>query len=372
MEINLENYEAYIIDYLDNQLDPVQTAELLLFMENNPQLKEDLEALKDVTVTASSKEEFGFKEMLIQPFDKDALQLTADNYSHYFIAQLEGDLSAAGNKKVDQFLKAHPELKSDYKLFASCRLQPEKRVKFPKPEQLKVNTKRAFISYYLATGIAASILLLATVYFRFTPETNESIDNTLRNAVEQQMLNDKSPIIDSEKKENTNKNDRPLEKSENPKPVIKKAATKPAPVIKKENNISTPVRKVERKGIMMNTTPMMSDAGLRTFYSGLYEDIRLSQELALSNLEEQEEIKEMQEAEKAEKIRGVKAGRIINSVISSGEQLAEQIPQSMNGWLFADMGIKGFNILTNNNYSIDRRYSSKGAIKQLKIEEKKL
>ena len=85
----------------------------------------------------------------------------------------------------------------------------------------------------------------------------------------------------------------------------------------------------------------------------------------MTEREENEEI--LAEKTSQNNIRSIKAGRIINSVISSGEQLAEQLPQSVNGWLFADLGVKGFNLLTNNNYAINRSYSEKGRIEQLKI-----
>ncbi|HLO92381.1 MAG TPA: hypothetical protein VK172_14550 [Lentimicrobium sp.] len=375
MEINSENYEVFIIDYLDGKLDPVTTAELWLFLENNPHLKEDFEALKEVSVSPSPLETFGFKELLIQPSDKDASQLNNENYSHYFIARIEGDLSGKGIKTVAQYLQNHPELQKEYNLFASCRLMPDKKIRYPEPEQLKVSTKRAFIRYYLATGIAASILLLGTIYFRLTPETNESIDRSLRDAVEHQMSVDKSPAVENDKKENV---DKPLDKTDKEVPkndnstINKKLNIKTAPSTRKEKIELQPIKKIDRKPMIINTTAMMSDGGSRTFYSGLYEDITLSQELALSNIEDREEALANQQSENAERVKGVKAGRIINSVISSGEQIAEQIPQTMNGWLFADIGMKGFNFLTNKNYSIDRRLSSKGGIRELKIEEKNL
>lgn len=382
MEINRTNYEVFVIDYLDNRLDPVQTAELLLFLENNPDLKEDFEELKAISVTPAASEVYGFKELLIQPSDKDANELNDTNYSHYFVAYLEGDLSNEGMEKITAFLHANPQLQSEFNLFASCRLTADKKIKFPAPEVLKVKTKSAFIRYYLATGIAASILLLGTVYLRLTPETDDSLEKSLRNAVEMQMSSDgesettspakretSDPALKTEEK--TTVRSQTTGNSQTFRSQAKETIPAVKPAVRTEKSPAAPVRKLDRKPMFMNNTPIVANTGERNFYSGLYEDISLAQELSLSNLEEKEEALANQEKH-PEKIGNVKAGRIINSVISSGEQLAEQLPQNMNGWLIADIGIKGFNLLTNKNYTINRSLSNKGSIKALKIEEEKL
>lgn len=365
MEINLNNYEIYIIDYLDNKLDALQTAELLLFLENNPSLKEDIEAIKDITVEPGEKEVFGFKELMVQPPDKDAVNLNLENYSHYFIADLENDLSPKGKAAVKEFLAEHHELVTEFNLFAACKLTPDKKVTFPHAENLRIRTKKVYFRYYIATGIAASVLMLATVYFRLTPETEDSVNKTLQNTIEYQM-NGNEPVSD---KDNEEKAPSPVKAEDDTKPSKPtspvKRNLKSTPDSKSIKRTETPVRKLDRKGTVINTTSLMAENSSRNFYSNLYDDIRLSQELALAAQEEKE--LEAEETEKNEKIKGVKTGRIINSVISTGEQLIEQVPESMNGWLLADLGIKGFNLLTNNDYTINRRLNSKGNIEQLKI-----
>lgn len=368
MEININNYEVFIIDYLDNKLDALQTAELLLFLENNPALKDDIEGLKEITVEPPEKEVFGFKELLVQPPDQDAANLSIENYSHYFIADLENDLSLKGKSELKKFLAENQELAAEYNLFAACRLSPDKKVTFPHPEKLKVRTKSVFIRYYLTTGIAASMLLLATIYFRLTPETEDSVNQTLRNTIEFQMNETKEPAADKDKEVKEPADTKPENENKATKPASTKTKTiRNVPASNTKKTIEAPVRKLERKGMIINTTSLVAENSTRNFYSGLYEDIRLSQELALAAQEEKEQ--ETEEIIRNEKIRGVKTSRIINSVISTGEQIAEQVPESMNGWLIADLGIKGFNFLTNNDYSINRRINSKGSIEEIRIEK---
>lgn len=368
MEINHNNYEVYIIDYLDNKLDALQTAELLLFLENNPGLKEDVDSLRDLAVEPGENEVFGFKELLIQPPDKDAVNLSIENYSHYFIAGIENDLTPEGMSSLKKFLAEHKELVPEYNLFAACRLKPDKKVTFPQPEKLKIKTKSVFIRYYLATGIAASMLLLATIYFRLTPETEDSVNQTLRNTIEYQMNDVNEPAVEKNrdvKQPADNKSEIDSKETKPSSPKIKKTDIPPAS--KSSRPTAAPLKKLEKRGMVINTTSLIAENSSRNFYSGLYDDIRLSQELAFAAKEEKEQ--EAEEIRSNERIKGVKTGRIINSVISTGEQLAEQVPQSMNGWLIADLGIKGFNFLTNNDYSINRRLNSKGTIEEIRIEK---
>lgn len=367
MEINIDNYEVFIIDYLDSKLGPLETAQLLLFLENHPGLKDEFEDLKTINITPTSKEAFGFNESLKQPADKDAVNLSILNYTHYFIAATEGDLSETGYNLLNQFLQKHPELKSEYKLFESCKLKPETKVHFPEPEKLKIKSKPVFMRYYLSIGIAASLLLIVTVFLRLTPETNKDLNNSILNSIEQQANADGTTTV----KKELDKDIKPesLEKSETESQIRKSTPLEKKVTGSKSSTIelkerTAPIRKIEKKNMIINTTPLITANRTMNFYSNLYDDIRLSQELAMAEEEDQEEII----AEKpTQNIRNIKAGRILNSVLNSGEQLAEQIPQSMNGWLFADLGVKGFNLLTNNNYSINRSYSEKGRIEQLNI-----
>lgn len=367
MEINIDNYEVFIIDYLDNKLGPLETAQLLLFLENHPGLKDEFEDLKTINITPTSNESFGFTESLKQPSDKDAVNLSFLNYSHYFIAATEGDLSETGYNLLNQFLEKHPELKSEYHLFEACKLKPDTKVHYPEPEKLKIKSKSVFMRYYLAIGIAASLLLIVTVFLRLTPETNKDLNRSMLNSIEQQA---NTNVSNTEKKDKE-KESKPASIEEN---EISTQTKKSATVEKKTTDSKTsakeqtervmPIRKIEKKNMIINTTGLISDNKTMNFYSNLYDDIRLSQELAMAEEEDQEEIT----VEKhSQNIRNIKAGRILNSVLNSGEQLAEQIPQSMNGWLFADLGVKGFNLLTNNNYSINRSYSEKGRIEQLNV-----
>ncbi len=365
MGINISNYEVYIIDYLDNKLSTLQAAELLLFLENNPGLKDEFEDLKALTVTPSPKDIYGFNESLKQPADCDAINLSVNNYTHYFVAALEGDLSPDGYNGLNSFLEVHPELVSEYNLYKACKVKPEMKISFPEPNKLKVRGKQVFLKYYMATAIAASLLLLFSVYVRLTPESNDAINSALERSIELQGDNtEKNPVkkINETKKTESDIADEAKEKKAIKTPA-KITEKKDRTELKGESEIMAPLQKIEKKGMIINNTPLVSE-NKRTFYSDLYDDIKLSQELAFAPEEEEPVIRQPEQ-----NMRNVKAGRILSSVFNTSEQLADQLPQSMNGWLVADLGIKGFNLLTNNNYSIERKFKANGNIEEVQVRD---
>jgi hypothetical protein len=48
--INFSNYEAWLLDYAEGNLSAEDTAELLLFMEQHPELQTDVDNLMEFTL----------------------------------------------------------------------------------------------------------------------------------------------------------------------------------------------------------------------------------------------------------------------------------------------------------------------------------
>lgn len=364
MEININNYESFIIDYFDNRLGPLETAQLLIFLENHPDLKNEFDGLSSMIIIASPESTYEFKESLKQPADKDAVNLSVNNYSFYFIAATEKDLSAKGYKALNKFLEENPLLQKDYDLFTACKITSDKSITFPSVNQLKKQTRPFYDRYYISIGIAASILILISIFFNITPETKDSIDITVMNSMEQQISDEKAPIAEKENKIKNETSVSKINKAETAKPTqtVKKVSGNKATNAKRE--FAAPIKRIERRSIIMNSTEIISENKTNNFYSGLYDDIRLSQELALAAKEDDNENRIISHQPNE---RNIKTGRFINSLVLTSEQLAEQLPQSMNGWLIADIGMKGFNLITNNNYKIDRQLDGNGKIERFKI-----
>lgn len=160
MSINRNTYEIYLIDYLEGNLDAVQVSELLLFLEQNPDLKAEYENLELVYLTQDN----------IAPLDKSNLKkpdaaATKERNEHLLIAQLEGDLTTGERNELERAKALYPELNTAEKLFALTKLTPDLSVQYRQKRGLKRFVLAAY--YPTLTRIAAVFILLSTVGIYF-------------------------------------------------------------------------------------------------------------------------------------------------------------------------------------------------------------
>lgn len=172
MNINRNNYEAFFIDYIDGNLSAEMTAELFLFLETNPDLKEELEGL----------ESFSLPENEEQFPSRDALKrgaINAENLSWYLAASTEHDLSAVEQKQLDEYLLKNPDAKNEKILFQLARLHPGDEV-YPDKNKLKQPVPFLFGFTRTFNYAAAAMLLLSLIagsYFYFTSITEKQLPN---------------------------------------------------------------------------------------------------------------------------------------------------------------------------------------------------
>lgn len=369
MDININNYEIFIIDYLDHKLPPFETAQLIVFLEQHPHLKDEFKGLDKIKVTSSHEEFFGFDDVMMQPNDFDAINISLNNYSHYFVASLEGDLTDAGKQNLDNFLEVNPQLKNEFTLFSNCKLIPENQLIFKNKASLKKHLIPAYFKMFTSAAIAASVLILMSIFLRVEPDTSESLDKVI---TERANVSTGTKMIPETKEDKTtikfklNDNERINEAKSTNRGSTSSKKTEVKSIKKESRSNNTPINKMEKLKYNVNYTGLITENQTKNFYTNLYEDIKLSQELAMANREEQDLLNSSDKTQTFNK-----TGRILNSIISSGNQVVEQVPESLTGWLLADLGIEGFNLLTNNNFKIERQFSSKGNIKSLKLKNRK-
>jgi hypothetical protein len=224
MKINRNNYEAFFVDYLDGKLDVSLVDDFIEFLQQNPDLKEELSLIE----TVSLKEEeitYNKKELLKkEKYDSEK------EFNKAAIAELEGDISDAEKVDFESYLSSHPEKQKDVELFKLTKLKPELSVVFSKKSKIR---KRSTIRTILlwSTSAAAVIIAILSVYiFIDTPSSEIITQNQVAEVI------DKAP----EKKENTPVEAVIPEKKEKKavQPNITKEVEKPA--TKKTNTKTEP------------------------------------------------------------------------------------------------------------------------------------
>jgi hypothetical protein len=361
--ININNYEEFIVNYLDGKTSPIETAELFLFLEIHPELNENIDELRKMIVTADSNLTYGFSEALKLSYDTNASQISPDNYTYYFVAAIEGDLTSKGTETLNRFIAEHPELAKEWELLHRCKVEAPAHLTFPNKESLKIKPKVTLFPYYLRwAAAAASILILISVFVRLEPETSESIENRL-GAYEVPVQG--KPV----KQQENDKAGKENEKSAVKKDVNPEAEKAKSPSVKKESAKENMPARTEQEPI--NNLPALKptinnaqpfEGSTRNTYTSLYNDIRLSQELMLAYAENQEQ-------PATEEGQGIRLGRRVNSYIQSGTQVASQVSESFGGWMLADLGVKGYNMLTDNEVKLIREVREDGSTGNIRLED---
>lgn len=178
-QINIENYEAWLLDYAEGILSKAKIEQLFAFMENHPEFRDDYEMvfeldfldriLPDENLTLDSSIKSNLK---VTPKG----EINSSNVEDFIISDLEGLLNNDEKAALNEFLLANPMAKKDQKLFEKTILQPELDVIYPNKESLKKAAPIFFLSNtnYSRFGVAASILLLIGFFvFNNSPKTEK-------------------------------------------------------------------------------------------------------------------------------------------------------------------------------------------------------
>ncbi|MFH0761512.1 MAG: hypothetical protein V2A67_08420 [Bacteroidota bacterium] len=178
--ISGNNYEIWFMDYLDGRLDEGKVDQLLDFLDNHPDLKEELNGVagcKLVMVT----DECPAKSGLLKNAE-DIPGISTDD--QLCIARMEKDLSPESAAAFDKRMEHEPGLRRKFDAYCSTRLNQE-IIPYPDKNELK-HKIRVLTPWILTAVCSAAILVLALILW---PRTGENIvnvaDTNIKPAVQQ-------------------------------------------------------------------------------------------------------------------------------------------------------------------------------------------
>ena len=188
MSINITNYELYVMDYLEGNLESLKKKEMETFLLLHPNIAHEIEGLNKIKITDRNtrKLDLDFSLSLKKNEVIELEQISEENYEEVFIADLEQDLSIQEQQKLALFLKENPGLQPEFKQQQSTILQPNKNIVFKNKALLKKKNRLVVLWPSIAT--VAAILFLS--FWLFKPqEINRSpvllskIDNKTINRI---------------------------------------------------------------------------------------------------------------------------------------------------------------------------------------------
>ena len=176
MKINKDNYEAFLVDYWENKLDERQHAELELFLDDHPEIRQEMEGAMSVVLP---KEPVVFH-------DKDCLHSSKINQNELseaemlLIAELESELTEAQAIRLAELKKSDSKLVEQARLFALTKLKPDFAIRYPNKSQIRKKTT-PIIPMWVYSSAAAVLIVAVAIFSLMSPTDNNNFSQTAYN-----------------------------------------------------------------------------------------------------------------------------------------------------------------------------------------------
>ena len=159
MKIDRHNYEEHFLLYMDNELSSDDRRMVEAFVQQHPDLKEELDILLQYKLVPDTDIVFDSKQELMKV--NGDTPVTSSNCEEWLVLYMDNELTAEQKNTVEQFLAVNPSVKEEFALLQRTKLQPEQIVFAHKQSLYKKEEKVRHLtaSWWRA---AAAVLILAT------------------------------------------------------------------------------------------------------------------------------------------------------------------------------------------------------------------
>lgn len=159
-KIDLNNYEAYFLDYMEGTLSAEEKHDLFAFLEEHPELKAEME--EDFGGIELIPEKIAFDAKADLKIDERKLILTPVTVEELMIASVEGQLTETHNKELAEYIKAN-QLEKTFAYYQATILKPDTSLVFGEKEKLKqkggVVIPMRFVARLAAVAAVGAILI---------------------------------------------------------------------------------------------------------------------------------------------------------------------------------------------------------------------
>ena len=153
MQINRSNYELWFIDFLDGNLSNTGVKQLLHFLSENPDLKEEFDELSFIRLNPGDNL-FTQKGHL----KKTYADLSPEQFEFLSIAYLENDLSPEQKDELKEITDSDPEMKRLFNQIQKTRLLPVS-LSFKHKNRLKRRTLSQNIVRFSLIGLSSAAII---------------------------------------------------------------------------------------------------------------------------------------------------------------------------------------------------------------------
>ncbi|ACU58408.1 anti-sigma factor [Chitinophaga pinensis] len=126
VNINISNYEEFLLSAIDGELTGEERAALQIFMDLHPEIRKELALLESTKLQPDTSLQFDTRDMLYRKSDV----LSATNYERFLLDYVDNELSASEKTQLETLISQHPHIQKELQLLQASRLTPDLSVTF--------------------------------------------------------------------------------------------------------------------------------------------------------------------------------------------------------------------------------------------------
>ncbi len=175
------NYEEYFLLYVDNELSAAERDAVEEFIQQNADLEEELNMLKQSVIKPENNIFFDNKNSLLKHID-EVLFINLNNYEEYFLLYVDNELPDLQKIEVEKFVRQNPSLQNEFMILQQTKLEADDSIVFEGKEFLyKKEEHRRVVPFAWIASAAAVAILLVTGFLFFNKEniTRKNQNNTV-------------------------------------------------------------------------------------------------------------------------------------------------------------------------------------------------
>lgn len=205
-KINIDNYEAYLLDFLEGNLTDELQMELELFLIQHPELDINL---SDLSLISLNEESISFSNK--NGLKKAETDLVSEEQ---LVAYIEGGLSIKEKTEIEKSCSNNPLLAKELALFQKTILEVDSSIVYPNKNELKRKPKVIWFNFStIQYAAAACVLFLIGLFILWPKDQSNNNSNLATNSTN----NTQQPIA--------NKNQTGFTKEQSSNSVVTESAT---------------------------------------------------------------------------------------------------------------------------------------------------
>ncbi|CAN5867544.1 hypothetical protein BH11BAC4_BH11BAC4_02790 [soil metagenome] len=176
MNIDRHNYETIFLLYVDNELSATDRKTVEQFVQENADLKPELELLLDSTLPVE-----GFSYGSTEQLYRNEIEL--DNLQEQLLMHLDNELDNSSKKEIERQIGSENNVKKEWQLWQQTKLDADEQIIFNDKKSLYRHERSHVISMRTWRMIAAAAILLIGLFtgVSILKKDNSTETSTARN-----------------------------------------------------------------------------------------------------------------------------------------------------------------------------------------------